>query len=181
MLFIFAVCTSCLYCQVYVGVIANLIEFPVNFILVLLFKKSRRRKPPPNKLEEAVKVALKKAEPDMSEAELRRIIRVTGDSSKKTPAAPVASRDDPFGNAKKKKKMPFSLPWWCRIVAWVLLWLAVCACATFVLFFAITFGDTKTRKWITSLVISFATAIFLTQPAKVSACCWRLFLQSVCK
>ena len=150
--------------------IANLIEFPVNFLLVFLFKRSRRRTPLPNKLEVAVKSALKKSNPYITEEELSKVVKTTNNSSSKDITSSVGARSDKdalLNNDKKKKKKPFTLPWWCRIVAWVLLWLAVLSCGVFVAFFAITFGDLKTRKWITSLIVSFATAIFLTQPIKV--------------
>ena len=72
-----------------------------------------------------------------------------------------------------KKKKKFSLPWWFLMVGWVLLWVATLLSAFFVIMYGITFGDLKTKKWITSLFITFLTSIFLTQPIKVwsSICC----------
>ena len=80
----------------------------------------------------------------------------------------TAKPQDIDAKTDKKKKKMMSLPWWFRIVAWVLLWFGTLTCVTFVTFYGIMFGDEKTRKWITSLVISFLTSIFLTQPIKVS-------------
>ena len=70
-------------------------------------------------------------------------------------------------NKRKKKKAPFSLPWWFRIVGWILLAATTLTSSAFVLFYGVQFGDEKTKKWITSLLISFITSIFLTQPLKV--------------
>ena len=67
----------------------------------------------------------------------------------------------------KKKKKPTTFPWWVTIIAWVTLWLTVALCAAFVTFYGIQFGDVKCKKWITSMLISFITSIFFTQPIKV--------------
>jgi len=66
--------------------------------------------------------------------------------------------------AKKKR---LSLPWWCSIIAWILLWLTVAVCVAFVTFYGIMFQDEKCKKWITSMVVSFLTSVLFTQPIKV--------------
>ena len=65
------------------------------------------------------------------------------------------------------KKKKFSLPWWCVIIGWIMLWVTVGLCLAFITFYAIMFQDEKCRKWITSMLISFVTSVFLTQPLKV--------------
>jgi len=66
------------------------------------------------------------------------------------------------------KSKSFSLPWWFCIICWVLLVLVVLASSAFVTFYGITFQDDKCKKWITSMLISFTTSIFITEPLKVS-------------
>ncbi len=63
--------------------------------------------------------------------------------------------------------LPFSLPWWFRIVAWVLLWTVTLVCVVFVTFYGISFADEKCRKWLSSFFISLFTSVLLTQPIKV--------------
>lgn len=72
-----------------------------------------------------------------------------------------------FANGRKAKK-PFSLPWWCVILGWVVLWLVVGICVAFVTFYGITFEDAKCKKWISSLLVSFLTSMLFTQPIKVN-------------
>lgn len=71
-------------------------------------------------------------------------------------------------NSTKRKNSKFTLPWWCRILAWILCIFIVIACGVIVLSYAIEFGDSKTQKWLISLVISFAASIFFSQPLTVS-------------
>ncbi|KAK7502419.1 hypothetical protein BaRGS_00006372, partial [Batillaria attramentaria] len=69
--------------------------------------------------------------------------------------------------AKDGKKKTWSLPWWCRVVAWIL-WAVTClVSAAFVTFYGIQFEDATCREWITSLLISFFTSVFVLQPIKI--------------
>ncbi|KAK3089119.1 hypothetical protein FSP39_001015, partial [Pinctada imbricata] len=47
--------------QIYIGVVSNLIVFPINFLVVLLFRKSRPRKKRPSRVLEALKETSKPA------------------------------------------------------------------------------------------------------------------------
>jgi hypothetical protein len=67
--------------------------------------------------------------------------------------------------SKKKSK---SLPWWCTIVAWVILWTSTLVSAAFVTFYGVSFADATCKKWITSMLVSFFMSVFITQPIKVS-------------
>lgn len=55
-----------------------------------------------------------------------------------------------------------------RVIAWIILWLAVIACTTFTFLYSIDFGNDKTSKWLTSMIVSFLSSVFITQPVKVS-------------
>jgi len=79
-----------------------------------------------------------------------------------------AADTDPWSNAQlPAKKKRLSLPWWCSIIAWILLWITVAVCLAFVTFYGIMFQDEKCKKWITSMLISFLSSILFTQPVKV--------------
>lgn len=43
--------------QVFIGVVSNLIVFPVNFLVVYLFRKARPRRKRPSRVDEAIKHA----------------------------------------------------------------------------------------------------------------------------
>ena len=58
------------------------------------------------------------------------------------------------------------LPWWCKIVGYILSFVIVVTCSFFILVKGIEFGNDKVEKWLTSLVVSFLASVFLTQPVK---------------
>jgi len=227
--------------QLYVGVISNLVVFPVNFIIVTLFRKARPRRLRNSRIQEALKRGKEEQAKRKKDKQNKDTEPILGDSpyrgdpygglgyDEKAGITTISrsgsimsqGKMDPFGNpnvdpfqddpyaafnknelesyddqfkdpyakphpldpyqgkpmdvqaqkslfeAKKAKKKPFSLPWWFVYVGWVLLFLSVGVSAAFVTFYGIQFGDEKTKKWITSLFISFVTSIFLTQPVKV--------------
>ena len=82
----------------------------------------------------------------------------------------------PESSQKRKKKGKFSLPWWMIFPTWALLWVSTLVSVAFVTFYGISFGDAKCKKWITSLIVSIFTSIFLTQPVKVRINLFLFFL-----
>ncbi|KAK7111823.1 hypothetical protein V1264_011390 [Littorina saxatilis] len=166
--------------QIWIGIISNLIVFPVNFIIILLFRKARPRKLRPSRVDEAIKTAfdgprttasVNDVKPEVSS--IFSVSRPTSamtspkprpESSMSRPGTSLSARADGALPNKKQKK---SLPWWCRIVAWVILILTTLLCAAFVTFYGISFSDEVCKKWISSMLISFFMSVFITQPIKV--------------
>ncbi|KAF6032999.1 hypothetical protein EB796_008701 [Bugula neritina] len=72
-----------------------------------------------------------------------------------------------FEKNSSNYRKPITLPWWCRGLAWMLLWLSVITCAVFVFLYSLEFGNEKTSKWLTSMLIAFLSSVFITQPIKV--------------
>jgi hypothetical protein len=68
----------------------------------------------------------------------------------------------------KKKKKPLTFPWWSKIIGYILSLAFIGVSIFFVIMKGVEFGDQKVSKWLTSLVISFFTSVFLTQPLKVN-------------
>ncbi|XP_023932388.1 uncharacterized protein LOC106168381 [Lingula anatina] len=87
-------------------------------------------------------------------------------------------KEDAGKGKRKKKKKPLELPWWFTIVAWILMWILILGSAFLVTMYGITFQETKAQKWITSMIISFLTSIFLTEPVKVRKAVSQSFVQS---
>ena len=183
--------------------------FPVNFLIITLFRKARPRHKRSSRIQDAIE-ANKKLQNDRrqsrtsqgstapfaedvtyneeagvstisSAVRLRPTARTPGmvdtsdiDNEHQTEPGVYPFMDEIEMEKEtnkqvevKKKSKPFSLPWWFTIVAWFVLWATTLASLAFVLFYGVQFGDVKTKKWITSLLISFVTSIFLTQPLKV--------------
>jgi len=185
----------CTCVQLYVGFISNLITFPINFLVAFLFKRSRPRRKRASRVAAAVRRMRSRqvgivddAVDHPEEPDSRPMLQSDSQqwdaqyyaepmepalqpSSAKNvefqdvdPWSDVSNQCDTLPAAKKKR---MSLPWWCSIIAWILLWMTVGVCAAFVTFYGIMFQDDKCKKWISSMVISFLTSVLFTQPLKV--------------
>jgi len=100
----------------------------------------------------------------MSQGSLRTAESVIAHSDNN--ANPDEDLDEPVDLAEnyEKPKKPLSFPWWCRIIALIMSWMCMIICCFFVIVRGLEFGNEKVTKWVTSLVVSFFTSIFLTQP-----------------
>jgi len=67
-----------------------------------------------------------------------------------------------------KVNKSYTIPWWCKILAYLLSFACMFVSIFFIVIKGIEFGDEKVRKWITSLLVSFLTSVLLTQPIQVT-------------
>ena len=81
----------------------------------------------------------------------------------------------PVKEPQKKKKQPLTLPWWCKILAYVLSFLFAAVSLFFIIMQGISLGNEQVTKWVTSLAVSFLASVLLTQPLEVSF--WPQFLE----
>ncbi|XP_076459182.1 polycystin-1-like [Babylonia areolata] len=168
--------------QIFIGIASNIIVFPVNFIIITLFRKARPRKLRPSRVDEAIKTAHDGPRTEASvtdiKPEVSSIFSVSRpssmmanpkpprpESSLSRPGTSLSARADATLPTKKKKSK--SLPWWCSIIAWILLWVSVAVAAAFVTFYGVSFADETCKKWISSMLVSFFMSVFITQPIKV--------------
>ena len=70
---------------------------------------------------------------------------------------------------KKKKKKNGKYPHWVIYIAYVVVAFASLVCATFTVFYGLTFGAAKSQKWIMTMMISFWQDVLVSQPLKVFA------------
>ena len=70
-------------------------------------------------------------------------------------------------NKTLKKKFSLSFPWWFKVIAYVLAVILSAVSLFFIIVVGIEFGDLKVSKWLTSLVVSVLTSIFITHPLQV--------------
>lgn len=68
----------------------------------------------------------------------------------------------------QKKKRRWMFPWWCLFIAYAISFLFVGMSAFLIIARSIEFGDSKTQKWLTSLVTGFFSSVLLSQPSKVA-------------
>ena len=167
--------------QIYISIISSMITFPINFIIAFLFKRSKRRNEQTSRVGDAV-VRMREAQQTSPETPYgqgrdtqpivnnkdsygaQRYVDPLNPDVRPSTAGHVRLTEE---SSTKKEKKVFLLPWWCSIIAWVLLWIAVGLSIAFVTFYAIMFQDEKAKKWLTSLLIGFFSSVLLTQPVKV--------------
>lgn len=66
-----------------------------------------------------------------------------------------------------KKKCSIVFPWWCIYIAYCLSFVIIAISILFIIVRGIEFGDVKSGQWLKSILASFISSIFLTQPLKV--------------
>lgn len=135
--------------QIGVGFFSNLIVFPPTFLIVFLFRRSRLSKLRPSKIQ----IALEKQGVDITKGNSNNSGNISNISNK--------------GTTGKKNRKSLLLPHWCRYIAWFLCVLSMVTSVFFLWAYGISFGDTKTRQWVSSLIVSFFASLLVTQPIKV--------------
>jgi len=123
--------------QISVGVITSLIVFQPSVLLVQLFKRIKRRHSRISKIREMLQGKAEK------------------------------QQDTKFLPTKKKQKSGLKFPWWFRVFAYMLSFAFAVVSLFFVIIKGLVFGNDKVTKWVTSIIVSFFTSAFLTQPIKV--------------
>jgi hypothetical protein len=180
--------------QIGVGFFSNLIVFPPTFLIVFLFRRSKLRHLRKPRIQAAlekqgikvhshhpstVSTPHKKASQVHSISSQGQIIRDNeSQDSLDVNGLQLRDMDSKRGvgllslklekqTDKKKKKRSALLPYWCRYIAWGLCVFSILISVFFLWAYGIQFGDDKTRKWISSLIVSFFASILVTQPIKV--------------
>ncbi|GFR02198.1 polycystic kidney disease protein 1-like 2 [Trichonephila clavata] len=124
--------------------------------MIVLFRKSRARSLRPSHVNLALE---KQYEKWRREYGLPRNGKVT-----KKPTNQGLDEEAHIRNPPKKKCL---LPWWCAYISWFLVIVSV-GCSLFFLWaYGLQFGNIRTGKWLTSLIISFLSSVLLTEPLKI--------------
>ncbi|XP_023236367.1 uncharacterized protein LOC111635594 [Centruroides sculpturatus] len=153
--------------QVMVGVISNFVVFPPSFLMIFFFRKSRPRRLRPSRIEEALK-----KQREAWETECGEMSANAGRGNSK----PL---DESAIKERIKRKRKFTLPWWCVVFGWFFVFASIGVSIFFLWAYGIQFGNVKTSKWLTALVISFFSSVLLTQPIKIFLIA--MFLSMVCR
>ena len=124
--------------QISISIITNLIIAPPSLLLIYLFRKSSMRITKSDKLKNAMK-------------------KIKGNSKIVHPI-----------NNKNKKNKNKVLPWWCRIIAYLLCLLISVISIFFIIVKGISLGNDKTTQWLTSIILSLFSSLIIIQPLQVS-------------
>ena len=132
-----------------------IMTYPVTMILTTIFKRARPRNLKRCRVLDAIEKQKREQliESGMNEA----------DASEK-------SKVDEKENATPKRKVElhtWCLPWWTRILSWIVSITAIITSAVFVWSFGITWGEITTTKWFASFFITFALSLVVSQWIKV--------------
>ncbi|XP_077977747.1 uncharacterized protein LOC144433313 [Glandiceps talaboti] len=137
--------------QIYIGTMCGIIIFPVNVLIVQMFRKSRRRK---NGLW----------------SKFVKKVKVRGFTVKKNNAVVELDLSKPKDKRSEdvveqsRDKSGFMLPWWCIYIGWVAVFLTTLTAASFVIFYSMMWGPVKSADWLTSCMTSFAESVFFMEP-----------------
>ena len=68
----------------------------------------------------------------------------------------------------KTQNKQLIFPWWFIYLGWAIAVATIVVSSVFIIFYAIMMGDSETRKWLTSILLSIVTSICIVQPMTVS-------------
>ncbi|CAM1329796.1 Uncharacterised protein at_DN1626 [Pycnogonum litorale] len=159
--------------QIGVGLMSNVIVFIPSLLIVVLFRKSRRHKLRPSRITEALEKQKQKKRGDHKEDD------DNGAGGEELISAKVEKIRTKDSKKQKLDRKKLIFPWWCVYVAWFLTISCIVSSMFFLWAYGIQFGNEKTAKWFTSLIVSTMCSIFLTQPIKVMLSA--IFLSMICK
>lgn len=160
------------------GIMASLIVFPINLLIVQFFRLSKEK--PKKKITEST-WRPPTADP-AKELQNQIDFLETGDNNKRLlmsstpvpskvsfadqrPVTPPASA--PASSEKKKKKCEIRFPWWFIFFAYALCFVTVITSGYFTVEFGGVFGAEKSEQWLSSFFVSLFESVFFTQPLKV--------------
>ncbi|XP_071131885.1 uncharacterized protein [Mytilus edulis] len=129
---------------IYISLISAIIAAPPIFLVSYMFRSSRHRK-----------ASEKKPLPNNKE-----VPYITLQSTKKT-------NEETHPKADITDDNEFSLPFWCRYVAWGIVTLAVFTSGFFLILYSMEWGKTKSEEWLLCFFMSFIESMFLVDPLKI--------------
>ena len=135
--------------EIMIGLMINLLSFPIVFFISFLFKYSKPRCLRENRVIKALSTDGEENQFDKS---------ATLNSSKSENNIMLESKLNP---------PKFSLPFFCAYIGWFLTFFCIAVSIFFLWAYGITFGNDILYKWLTSFVISFFTSFLIFEPMKV--------------
>ncbi|XP_076076044.1 polycystin-1-like protein 2 [Mytilus galloprovincialis] len=129
---------------IYISLISAIIAAPPVFLVSYMFRSSRHRK-----------ASEKKPLPNNKE-----VPDITLQSTKKT-------NEETHPKADITDDNEFSLPFWCRYVAWGIVTLAVFTSGFFLILYSMEWGKTKSEEWLLCFFMSFIESMLLVDPLKI--------------
>lgn len=160
--------------QISIAITSSLVVLPINLLIMNLFRKARSKNPPVE--EKTTKFMTKDRKTSDSGTEhtsddneetdhTYETISVVNESQ--VSKASEKTEDDIEKEEISEPKKPFTLPYWCIYIAYVLAFLTCAASTAFTIFYSLTFGKEKSEGWLSAIMISFWQDVLISQPLKV--------------
>ncbi|XP_013386005.1 uncharacterized protein LOC106155635 isoform X1 [Lingula anatina] len=172
------------------GIIASLIVFPINLLIVQLFRLSKEKpkksitesewRPPTANINSALDRELEHQKEFLETGDHQHRLLMTGtpeptllsynrmpDAAPQRPVTPKEDEKSDKKKDKKKKKTAFRFPWWGIYIGYVVCFISVVVSIYFTTEFGGPFGAEKSAEWMASFFISLLESVCFTQPIKV--------------
>ena len=146
--------------QIGIGVMSSLVVLPVNLLIVNIFRKARPK---------GVSSDMTPSDHQNKDYEYENL---DDDTSENYELAEEEKEDEENSDATKEKKgkqdkNAFTVPHFTIYIAYGLIFLASTTSAAFTIFYSLTFGEAKSQRWVSSMMISFWQDVIISQPLKV--------------
>ena len=135
------------------GFFVLLFVYPIVLLLTMLFKRAR-----PKNMKRCRAL-------DAIEKQRFESLQENGEMNEQN--CKVEIDETKSGSRPKDVPQIKCLPWWTRLLAWIIALVAISASLFFVLAYGITWGNIKTIKWFSSFFVSFSASLIFTQWIKV--------------
>ncbi|XP_067947593.1 polycystin-1-like protein 2 [Watersipora subatra] len=170
---------SLTYQQVLTGILSSLVAFPVNLLIVLIYKNTKE---PPYDLGKRCCAPCKKGKKKKHDGtfaadELAQQAKILDDGFTGSRAASFASLTSMNGQNEaineyvteetKQRNKKYKLPWGFLFVAYILALAVVGGAFYYTVEVAGTFGPKKSAGWTAAFCTSIIESIFMSQPIKV--------------
>lgn len=142
--------------QIGIGVMSSLVVLPVNLLIINIFRKARPK--------------ASEIPPSDPQRRVHAYQQFVDDSDENNDVAAEEKEErkkDKKDKKEKVEKKPFTLPHFTIYIAYVLIFLASTTSAAFTIFYSLTFGEAKSQRWVSSMMISFWQDVIISQPLKV--------------
>jgi len=166
--------------QIYVGVMSNLLTFPMAFLIIFFFRKSRRMRLRKNRIDKAITEQEHRVKWEQEQDE-----QGDEDDDDDENDDQVEQRDERkrqhlehyHDSGRRRKKL--ILPWPFFLIGWALCILSILVSGFLMFAYAVQFGNDLTYKWLSSLIFSFFSGLLFLEPLKVFLIA--MFLSCLCK
>lgn len=147
--------------QIGIGILSSLVVLPVNLVIINIFRKARPKDVPVSEMSpsEGRQKAYNYHEFDEDSDKDDDVTEEEKEGEEKT--------DEKKSKNGKDEKKAFTLPQFTIYIAYVLIFLASTISAAFTIFYSLTFGEAKSQRWVSSMMISFWQDVIISQPLKV--------------